>query len=314
MRGIKEQNIVKIISTSFKTFYKNYHWALLIVLVDLMFLFVLGGVMTIVQVIAIDHLSAMMQMGGEATGGLANVYQDPAVITGLNDLSADAQFNYHMRSLVKYLAIMVLAGYVCWTLFQGLSWWLSNRLNGKRQSYLRYMKNFALQSLLFYGGFVVLMVLWVRMFMASQMAIVPWMSRFTLDIIFWVLAGAWWYFGFWSYTMRHKYAYQNIREAFVFGVKKFFHILPTLMSVTILFVIIDFLLKIPFIAGNNIIMLLFGILLLMPAFTYTRLLLIETRMLFWPEVREMKVHHKEQVHAHHKVKHHKVRKKHKAHK
>ncbi|HII71795.1 TPA: hypothetical protein HA265_03500 [Candidatus Woesearchaeota archaeon] len=285
---------------------------LLLILIDLLFVFILSVVMTFIQIAALEDLTAMMEMGGEATMGLANMDQNPEqVISGVQQVTRDEDFQRHLRSATKLLLMMVFSGYLIWTLFQGLAWWLVHRLVSERkQSYLRYMKNFAGQSIIVYGGFVIILGLWVKFVLSSQIAVMPWISMGTINLIFWTIAGIWWYFGLLSYTMVSDFAYRNTKEAFRFGVKKALYTAQTIIVIAIMVLMIHLIAKIPWIAKTPPALLIVGVFLLMPLFSFTRLMLFETRKMHWPYVEiekkpkpEVSGHRdREEVRHHHKHK------------
>ncbi len=279
MKELKLQNlnIVKILRNTLKTFYKNFHWVMLVILLDVVFLFVLSGVMTVVQMAALDHLTAVMKLSGEMTGGIANLYEQPDnVMKGLQGLSADEQFNYHISKLLWYLFIMVLGAYVLWVLFQGTGWWLVHRMTQKRLGYWRYMKNFALQSLLWYSLFVLLTLIWIKVFLWIETSIAKFMSTGTLNIIFWTLNLLVWYFGLFSYTIPGKYAYKNIKTTFRFCTRKVLYTGQTVLVIAVAFVLVNYFLKIPWLVQNNLLYIIIGFLIVLPMFVYVRVFLFET--------------------------------------
>jgi hypothetical protein len=95
------------------------------VLLDFLFIAAVSAVVSLVVFTLIEHLQAVMRIAGEATGGLINIYNQTAqVTTGLSGVAQSAEFQYHMGVIFKYLVILILAIYVLWVIFQGLSWYL----------------------------------------------------------------------------------------------------------------------------------------------------------------------------------------------
>ena len=326
--NITDFTIYNIIKSSAKKLYRNIHWVLLVMVIDLVFIFALSLVMTLIQVSAIDHLTGIMEMGGAATGGLANMYETPTtVMYGLQGLSQDQIFQFHVKRLVLYLVLMVAAGYLFWILFQGLSWWLVHRFSVEkqgRQSYLRYLKNFSLQSFLYYFIFVILMVLWIKYYLSIKTSLTPWLFGTSfLDWLFWILTTILWYFGVLSYTMVNKESYKNVKESFVLGTKKLLYTGQTLVVIAILFTAIHFFLKIPFIVHNKVVYTVLGLLLVLPYFVFGRILFFETRKTYWPMISIHKDLHKPKshrpvehkpVHKHKEHPAHKIIREHMAHK
>jgi hypothetical protein len=278
--------LLTVVKDSATLWYKRWPSLLLSCLSDLAFLFILGIIMTFIQFTLFEHLEALMKLTGEATGGLMNIYNETLdVSVGLSGLSGNTEFQYHVSVIFKYLGIMVLATFVLWIIFQGLSWYIAYRAtkDKDRMKFLVFMKNFALQSVPFYLLSVLWIFLSVRILVWIKMSTVQVMSETTLNILFIIFVMITWYFGTLCYTITGKYAYKNFKEAFRYGIFKFSKVIQSFAVLVILFFIIDQILRLSFIRQDSFVLMVFGILLLIPAIFFARILLFKTSEMYVEE-------------------------------
>jgi hypothetical protein len=214
-----------------------------------------------------------------------NIYNETMQVTsGLTGLTGNPEFQLHLTAIFKYLGIMVLATFALWIIFQCISWYLAYRISTKkRQSFLVFWKNFAIESVPFYFLTIFWIFISVRLLISIKMSIAPFMGEGLLDALFAIAVIVTWYFGALCYTITGKYAYQNLKACFIYGTRRFFSILPSVISIVVLFFMIDLLLKIPFIRNDSVVLMIVGTLLFMPYLVFVRVLLFKTGEMYWPE-------------------------------
>lgn len=277
--------VAETVKQSFKSWHTHWPSILLSVLIDLVFILCVSTVVTLIQFTLFDHLEAIMKMTGESTGGLMNIYnQTDQVTMGLSSVTNTGEFQFHMTQIVKYLGIMVLSVFVFWAVFQALSWFVAYRASTdekKRQPFLLFWKNFALESVPFYLLTVFWIFISVRLVISAKMSIAPWMGESVINAGFITLVLATWYFGTLCYTMISKSAYSNFKQAFVYGVKKFPNTIQSFLLILILFTVIDFILKLPFLRGDAFLLAVVGTLLFLPTLFFARILLFRTAETHW---------------------------------
>ncbi len=271
--------LFKIVGDSFFAWLR--HWPLVLLCVFLEFIFLVGvsGFMTIIQILLFEHLEAVMRIAGELTGGLTNIYDETAQVTsGLSGLSQNTEFLYHLNIIFKFIALMIAVTFVLWVIFQGIIWFISHKIAAgeKHQHFFMFWKNFALQSIPFYLISITWIFLSVRLLFSVKTSMAPLMSETVLNFIFLLFVCITWYFGALSYTITTRHPYLNVRTAFVYGVRKFPQVIQTVLFLFALFFVIDRFLKLPFIKGDAFLLVIMGILILMPAFVFARVMLFKT--------------------------------------
>jgi hypothetical protein len=83
-----------------------------------------------------------------------------------------------------------------------------------------------------------------------------------------------------------RYAYRNVKDCFIFGVKRFFKIIQSILFLSVFFLMIDLFLRISFIRSDPIILMLVGTVILMPAMVFARILLFKTTAEYWPVIKK----------------------------
>ena len=281
-------NILNLIKSSFKSIYKNPTLVGLSVLVDFIFLMVFTSIIGLFQLLALEHLTKLMEIVGQQTGGLSNIYNQtllPAVSKGALSLSNNAEYLLHVRAIAKYIGLMIIVGYICWCIFEGISWYIAYKISTKTlkknkkeqtQSFWQYWKNFWIESITFYALTMFIVFASVKAMLTIKTSITPIISETFMNAIFVILALAVWYFGFLTYSITNRRAYQNFKQSFIYGIKKFPKTIQSFGTIAVLLVIIDLILRIPFLRTNKFVMMFIGIILLLPTFVFARVLLFKT--------------------------------------
>jgi len=279
---ISKLKILELVKASLKSM-TQWKTLLLIILIDFLFIMSLGASTSIIQLKLLDKLQVVMQMAGESTGGLLNVYNETAeVSTAMMGLTQSEAFQAEMNSILFWLLILILMSYVMWVIFQGISWYLAHKISTeKRQGFWRFYRNFALQSIPFYILTVVWIFVSVKLLLSTKMSMVPFMSETTMNMIFAILVIITWYFGTLCYTITTKYAYRNFKQSFIFGVKRFLQVIQSVLVILVSFVIIDMILRAGFLADHPFILILLGAILFLPAVIFARVLLFKTTQEYW---------------------------------
>ncbi|MFC1740997.1 hypothetical protein ACFL3V_00485 [Nanoarchaeota archaeon] len=285
LSDIRTSNLFNLVSTSFKSWYTNWPQVLLSILTDLLFVIATSTVITLIQFTLFEHLEALMKMTGEATGGLMNIYNQTSTVTaGMNTVTQSADFAYHLNVIFKYLGVLILCSFLFWIIFQGLSWYIAYRMateKKKRLPFLVFWKNFALESLPFYFLSIFWIFISVRITLAMKMSIAPIIGEGTINFLFIFFILVTWYFGVLCYTLTSRYAFQNFKQGFIYGTKRFTKTLKSFAFIAVLFVIIDLFLRLPFIRGDPFLLMVFGTLIFVPALVFSRILMYRTAQEYW---------------------------------
>jgi hypothetical protein len=283
--GMEKMSIFNLLFSSFRSWYKHWPFILLSVLMDFLFVVSVSSIVTVTQFLVFDHLEALMRLTGQSTGGLLNLYnQTGQVSKGISSLSSNIEFQSHLSAIFKYISIMILAVFLCWIVFQCLAWFIAYRMStDRRQPFLVFAKNFILESIPFYFLTVFWIFLSVRLLVWVRMSIAPVMSETLLNALFAIAVIITWYFGTLCYTITSRYAYRNFKSAFIYGVKRFHKVLPSILCIAAIFIIIDAFLRISVIRQDSLLLLFLGTVLFMPALSFARILLFRTGQMYWKE-------------------------------
>lgn len=283
--GIAKSSLFRLSSSSFSSVLRSWPYLLLSVLFDFLFLVATGVVITLIQFTLFEHLEKIMEMTGEVTGGLVNIYNQTAEVSaGMMSIPNNPDFQYHVNIIFKYLGIMVLATLIIWIIFQGLSWFIAYRMSHEKKDripFLVFWRDFAIKTIPFY----VLTVLWiflsVRVLLSIKMSMTPWLGEDALNSIFIFLVLFTWYFGSVAYTIVSGKAWSEFKSSFRFGLKKFPKIIQSFLLIAVLFLIIDQVLRIPGIAEDPFLKIIIGMIIFMPAIVYARVFLFRTTQEYW---------------------------------
>ncbi len=282
---ICSSTLINIIISSFKCFTNSWPWIFLSVLVDFIFLIATASVITLIQFTLFEHLEKIMELTGEVTGGLVNIYNQTATTSAsMMSLPNNPDFQYHINIIVKYLGIMVLIAFVLWIIFQSISWYIAYRMatdKKSRLSFLRFWRDFAIKSLPFHFLTVLWIFLSIRILLSIKMSLTPWIGEDILNFLFVLFVIFTWYFGSLCYTVTTGNAWKDFKQSFVYGIKKFPKTIQTIIAVTVLFLIIDQILRIPFIAEDPFLKIILGTLTFMPMIVFARISLFKTTQTYW---------------------------------
>lgn len=283
---MKINEFIALLVSSFKTFTKKWYLSILNMAVDMVFIVALTFSAVFIQFKATDHLVQLMQIGGELTGGLANIYNETDTVSaGMLAMQKNALVQYHLRHVVLYLFLLVAVAFLIWIIFQSISWYLSYRLANDKEkmlSFKQYFKNFLIQSIPFYMIYVAWAVLFVVVTMRMGTTLFPAISLDSINFVFAILAIITAYFWFFCLTFTRKTPVVNVKDSFKYGVIKFPKLAKTILFILLVFVIVDLILRIEWIASDPVYILAFGLVLLLPIATYSRILLFKTRQQILP--------------------------------
>ncbi|NQU78606.1 hypothetical protein HQ545_02455 [Candidatus Woesearchaeota archaeon] len=285
---MKSTKLFSLIVSSFRSWYKNWPWILFSVFFDVLFIISTGIVITLVQFKLFESLEAVMRMAGEATGGIANFYNQTGQVTsGIAGLTSDSLFQYHVNTIFQYLGLMVLGVFICWIIFQGLSWYAAHRMSSKKRlPFIIYWKNFALQSFPFYLISVFLIFLSIRLIFSINTSIAPIVSEGFINFFFIILMIVNWYFGFLSFTLTSRSSWYNFKKSFAYSTKRFTKIIPSIAFILVLFLVIDLFLRL--FKGDPVILGIVGTFTFMPTLVFSRILLFKTTKEYWEGKTESK--------------------------
>lgn len=259
------------LTNSFSQLRKNIIYLPFAVLTDILFLLVYGFTAGVVMNKILTYIQAI---GLNAIKNSAGKSISQLTFSGI--LSSPETSRYFMKIIFLYL-ILILIIYLVYSIFSGISWKLSNRIAIEDKiSYYNYVKKFAKLNLFW----IIFIIVYHPVSLFSSLIRV--LSSKTgsntfpiifssLVLLFLVLIA---YFMFISYALISSKAKKIISQSFKLGIKKIKCIFPMYLIISLVFLIIELILR--FLSENFIFMLIAGIVLAIPAFTWARVYIILT--------------------------------------
>lgn len=273
---IKGSNLFKLVSSSFKALFNRWPLLFASILVDFLFLFFLTGAAFLINLKLIENAAELMQLTGEMTGGMANALG----MSTATSITQDVQFQSLVTSIAKNFLLLAFVAFLLWIVFQGISWFLAYRMSQdkSRLPFLIFWKNFALETIPFY------IIYFLTAFITGLLAFR--IGSSTAGLLFIIITAIAFYFGSLCYTLTDRSAYQNFRQCFVYGIKRFTKTIQSFLFLIIFFFIIQIVFWIIFsLTGWAF---LPGIVLIMPAIVFARILLFKTTALYWQPLKHAK--------------------------
>lgn len=278
---IGKTDIVRIAKASFTAWYRRWPLVIVSTIVDFIFLLMLSTAAYLVQLKLFEKMDALMEITGQKAG-LMDIYGQQ-VTQASQALFGNPEVQMITTAMVKYLFYLVLASFFICIVFQGLNFFIAHRMSAKnaKQSFLVYMRNFALETIPFY----VLHTVWVFFTILLMFRLRTGGS--TLGdgfsyVLFAVLTAVTWYFGIICYTITNRSPLKNLKESFIAGIKKFPKLIQTFAFLFVIFIILNIIYNFIFYGRSAGWELFGGLVLLLPFIAYARIMLFKTRQLYWP--------------------------------
>lgn len=266
---VRDSNLFKLVSSSFRAMFRRWPLLFASIIVDFLFLFFLSGAAFLINLRLIEKAAALMQLTGEMTGGVANALG----MSTATSLIQNYDFQSLLVSIAKYFMLLVLAAFVCWVVFQGISWFFAFRMSQSRDRlpFLVFWRNFAIETIPFYT------IYFIAAFLTGILTFK--IGQGTASLLFIIITVIIFYFGTLCYTLTSKSAFQDIKQCFVYGTKRFTKVIPSILFLVAFFLIIQLVFWLIMHLTGWI--LLPGIILIMPAIVFARVLMFRTAQMYW---------------------------------
>lgn len=253
------KSIISKVEDSFFVLKKNYKILLLGVMIELLFVIVLGFFIAPLNNGLINNFE---QLGGEIIEGSPE--------TG-NEIVNVASSSEYFRNILILGAIIGIIAYLLYCAFQGVVWKFCFNLSGKKEKYKSYIKKFFLVNL-FWGPLFAFYILINFLFSFVDLVgerIEPggvfFMEDATNIILFIII-----YFAFISYIKLDKEkVWKSIKESFRIGIKKIKWVVVMYLIMVLVFMVINYVL---FLIGSMsyYIFVFVGVLIVMPSMLWAR--------------------------------------------
>lgn len=278
---IGKTKIVRIAKASFTAWYRRWPLVIVSTIIDFIFLLMLSTAAYLVQLKLFEKMDALMEITGQKAG-LMDIYGQQ-VTQASQALFSNPEVQMITTAMVKYLFYLVLAAFFICIVFQGLNFFIAHRMSTKnaKQSFLVYMKNFALETIPFYALHTVWVFFTILLMFRLRTGGSALGDNFSY-VLFAVLAAITWYFGIICYTITNRSLFKNLKQSFVAGIKRFTKFIQSFLFLFVIFIILNIIYNFVFYGRSTGWEILGGVILLLPFITYARIVLFKTRQMYWP--------------------------------
>ena len=236
-----------------------------LVLLDMIFFITTGFFIQTIYVRVLGKISYLTSIIEGLPAGVINLTQSQLIT------KATAHFNFVQEyNKIYYLfLLLVFIIFFIYIIIQGLSWSLVTLLHRKKQNFLRYLYRFSFINSLWF-----LIILVIAYFLLRKLAVQLSVGLSPLILILLFFLGfILLYFILISYPLISQYPVAiTLRKTFGIGFRKFSKIGLMYLVIGVAIFIVDILLRL-LAKINPILMFIFGLILVLPLFTWIRLLI-----------------------------------------
>lgn len=251
--------------------------------IDIVFILIFGQVFGYLNFRVMVHLDNLLQIVGDETGGIANSLMGASPLSTA-DFAANPLFVENLSKIFYNIMLIVVSVYILFVLFQGANWYIAyliSEKSGKKEKgkhllpFKRFALNFFLESMLFYIIFVIFAIVFVKFYMSIGLATgtfskVPYVKGVAKAFLVVLI-----YFALLTFASAKRSVFKNIKSGLLAGTRRILTTGPSIAFLFILFVVIDLVLRALFNLSFMLAIPL-GIIILMPVFAFSRVLLIRT--------------------------------------
>jgi hypothetical protein len=262
------ENQIKTLKESFELLKKNPVYLVVPVLVEMIFLFLLGFFGSLILNKSVPYLQQIAEIRMSSGGTSLDDY-------GSSMLMQQMQLTPLVSKVLVIFAQLALFILVIWIIFKGINWFLAARCVDNKVSLKKYFPNFAFVTI---SGFVLFLIIGIFYYYANLKSVLsinaPFIQYFInmTTIVLCLIAS---YFLFISTAICHKYKIKEIcRITMKKGIKDFKKIITAYIMIVILFIIANYIVKL--LSFRFEAMLVAGVIFVLPLIGYSRVFLIKT--------------------------------------
>jgi len=256
--NLKQNLVIKNFFESFKAIKSKKYYILYPVIVDLLFILSYGSVLGFFIGNIQEKAVALIETG-------KSILYSGGLIKGLLT-------NNQVISIVLSTLGFMITTYIQYCIFQGVTWRFARKFVEEHVHFFSYLKKFFLVNIFWFFWFFIVEILdYVRrllVYLRGEELTTTLFSGLLLFFIFVII-----YFAFISYALINRYKIvEAVKKSFSLGIKKINFFLLMHLIIFLVFLIINLLLILTF-KVNLILMVIVGIVLVSPAYTWARVFL-----------------------------------------
>ncbi len=247
---------------SFELLTKSPFYLVFPILLDIIFLFLVGFVGSIFTTKAIPYLQSLATLQTQATDTSAMIAQQTQLASTLTNI-------------ILILLQILLAVFVLWTIFQGINWFLATKCVKKKVNIKKYSINFLTLNIILAILIAIIAKFFFEITLKNLLTSTPIVSQSLVNTIAIIISIILLYFLFIGYSISYKYKLKEfLKNIFKTGIKDFKKITTTYLIIIILFWVANYIVKLFSLDFKSA--MIAGIILLMPLITFSRIYLIKT--------------------------------------
>ena len=252
---------MKSINSLLKTIKNSKKQIVLSVIIDLVFIFIFFSASAVIfegmseNIIGISGV--FQEYNSEISEDLTSNQDVRDVLSDLPD------FSTYYQNLLQLTFIWFILLYICWSLFQGVNFWLAQ----KKTKLISYLKRFFLVNILWIFCIILLFLLTIRLSVNQIGSFVPVISQTGINIILLILFLILGYFVLISYSI-------PLKKTFKIGIKNWKKILPV-YGISIVSLVIGVILFIQLLNFNYSLGLFFALVILLPLVYFLRVYVLD---------------------------------------
>ncbi|MEM4263384.1 MAG: hypothetical protein QW666_00630 [Candidatus Woesearchaeota archaeon] len=211
-----------------KLCWKNRVLVALCGLIDIIFFFALMLIHYHVLKRIVGLVQSLME---EVQSTLAGAIAQQDITQLKPALMKSAEFMTAYHQIIKHAVIFLIAIFLAWIIFKSMNWYLANRIVKGKISFKSYAKYFAIYSLLWFAGLMIILCILMWMLSYAASTVLPIISHTGARIIAAILTLTLAYFAFISFSLIPKVKF---KEVFIKGIKQWKQITPAYLLLIII--------------------------------------------------------------------------------
>jgi hypothetical protein len=261
--------LIKNIIITLRLIIKNKVFLIYSVLADLLFLFLYG---MLTSSFYQEILFNILRISEEA--GRYSIIKGDSASNLISSLKNYPEINIYINKILFNIFVIIIIVYFLYSILQGFSWFVANKVVNKKADFLSYFKKFFLINLLWFLLYNIYnflnIILGFRQNYAQRYGlIVRDYSNIYLVVFLIVIL----YLAFISYSLISKYkVIPALKKTFIITFKKIRDILVSYFIIFVILFIVNFILKLSF-NVNPTLMFILGVIIALPAIYWARVYL-----------------------------------------
>ena len=196
-----------LLKKSCKSFFDNAKFDVINILIDIGFFVLMANIYTKIWEKMFIHMQAVVDLMGIEFAELAEVQSEAQ----LSSLAANqGQFMVHYQQISNYVLLILLSLLVFWIIFQGINWFRTQNLLGKKTDFKTYMARFSIISLLAWLVFMIISFFSMKTSFYASQSLFPSIGGFAENILTIILLFLLFYLVYIAYTLIPRYRLKDL--------------------------------------------------------------------------------------------------------